>query len=89
MSDLIVLDFDGVGAADEVLTKLRSLQKEHLIDLDDACVVIRDEKGKVQVKQAVNLVAIGATSGASTGMLMGALAKSLMSHSLAVRSTGN
>jgi len=88
MSDLIVLDFDGVGAADEVLTKLRSLQKEHLIDLDDACVVIRDEKGKVQVKQAVNLVAIGATSGASTGMLMGALAGLLLLNPLAGMALG-
>ena len=40
MSDLVVLDFDGVGTADEVLTKLRGLQKEHLIDLEDACVVV-------------------------------------------------
>lgn len=50
MSDLVVLDFDGVGTADEVLTKLRSLQKEHLIDLEDACVVVHTEAGKVQVK---------------------------------------
>jgi hypothetical protein len=27
MSDLVVLDFDGVGTADEVLTKLRGMQK--------------------------------------------------------------
>ena len=33
MSDLVVLDFNGVGTADEVLTRLRSMQKEHLIDL--------------------------------------------------------
>ena len=31
MSNLIVLDFDGIHTADEVLNKLRSLQKEHLI----------------------------------------------------------
>jgi uncharacterized membrane protein len=36
MSDLVVLDFDGVGTADEVLTKLRSMQKAYLIDLEDA-----------------------------------------------------
>ena len=45
MSDLVVLGFDGVGAADDVLTKLRALEKEHLIDLEDACVVVRDVKG--------------------------------------------
>ena len=66
MSDLVVLDFDGVGTADEVLTKLRGLQKEHLIDLEDACVVVHTEAGKVQVKQAVNLTKLGAATGAST-----------------------
>jgi uncharacterized membrane protein len=29
MSDLVVLDFNGIGTADEDLTKLRSMQKEH------------------------------------------------------------
>ena len=38
MSNLVVFDFDGIHTADEVLNKLRSLQKE-LIDLEDACVV--------------------------------------------------
>ena len=59
MSNLIVLDFDGIHTADEVLNKLRSLQKEHLIDLEDACVVERDKDGKVHIKQAVNLTALG------------------------------
>src|SRR5215813_2376988 len=35
MSDLVVFDFDGIHTADEVLNKLRSLQKEYLIDLED------------------------------------------------------
>ena len=52
MSDLVVLDFDGIHTADEVLNKLRSLQKEYLIDLEDACVVERGEEGKVHIKQA-------------------------------------
>ena len=59
MSDLVVLDFDGTGTADEVLTRLRSMQKEHLIDLEDACVVVHTEAGKLQVKQAVNLTKPG------------------------------
>lgn len=88
MSDLIVLDFDGVGTADAVLTKLRSLQKEHLVDLEDACVVVHTDAGKVQVKQAVNLTAIGATSGASTGMLIGALAGLLLLNPLAGMAAG-
>jgi uncharacterized membrane protein len=83
MSDLVVLDFDGIGTADEVLTKLRSLQREHLIDLEDACVVIHTEAGKVQIKQAINLVATGAAGGASTGILIGALAGLLLLNPLA------
>ena len=43
VSDLVVLSFDGVGTASDVLSILRALQKEHLIDIEDACVVIRDE----------------------------------------------
>jgi uncharacterized membrane protein len=39
MSNLVVLGFDGLHTADEVLNKLRSMQKEYLIDLEDACVV--------------------------------------------------
>jgi uncharacterized membrane protein len=88
MSDLIVLGFDGTGTADEVLTKLRGLTKQHLIDLDDACVVIRDQNGKVQIKQAVNLTALGAASGISTGMLVGALAGLLTLNPLAGMAAG-
>ena len=88
MSDLVVLGFDGVGTADEVLTKLRALQKEYLIDLEDACVVIRGQDGKVQIKQAVNLVALGASRGMSTGMLLGALAGLLTLNPLAGMAVG-
>ena len=88
MSDLVVLDFDGTGTADEVLTKLRSMQKEHLIDLEDACIVVHTEDGKVQIKQAVNLAAVGAASGATTGMLIGALAGLLFLNPLAGMAVG-
>jgi uncharacterized membrane protein len=88
MSDLLVLDFDGTGTADEVLTKLRSMQKENLIDLEDACVVVHTEDGKVQIKQAMNLAALGAATGASTGMLIGALAGLLFLNPLAGMAVG-
>ena len=88
MSDLVVLGFDGVGTADDVLTKLRGLQKEHLIDLEDACVVVHADTGKVQVKQAVNLTGLGAASGASTGILIGALAGLLVLNPLAGMAVG-
>jgi uncharacterized membrane protein len=73
MSNLVVLGFDGIHTADEVLNKLRSLQREYLIDLEDSCVVERDKGGKVHIKQAVNLMAAGAAAGGVRGALWGAL----------------
>ena len=73
MSNLVVLGFDGMHTADEVLNKLRSMQKEYLIDLEDACVVEREIDGKVYIKQAVNLTALGATTGGARGALWGML----------------
>jgi uncharacterized membrane protein len=74
MADLVVLDFDGIETADAVLTKLRLLRKQELIDLLDAVVVIHPEGGDIQIKQSVNMTAVGAASGLSTGALVGALA---------------
>jgi uncharacterized membrane protein len=73
MSNLVVLGFDGIHTADEVLNKLRSLQREYLIDLEDSCVVERDKGGKVHIKQAVNLMAAGAAAGGVRGALWSAL----------------
>jgi uncharacterized membrane protein len=88
MSDLIVLDFDGVGTADDVLTKLHNMHKAHLIDLEDACVVIHSEAGGLQIKQSMNLTALGAVSGASSGMLLGVLAGLLLLNPLAGMAIG-
>ncbi len=88
MSELVVFGFDGADTADEVLTKLRALQKAYLLDLEDACVVIRGQDGKLQIKQALNLTKIGAGSGLSTGMLVGALAGLLFLNPLAGMAVG-
>jgi uncharacterized membrane protein len=73
MSDLIVASFKGEDTADQVLNKLRELQKEHLIDLEDACVVVRHKNGKIRLKQAINLISTGALGGATWGGLFGSL----------------
>jgi uncharacterized membrane protein len=88
MSNLVVLGFDGIHTADEVLNKLRSMQREYLIDLEDACVVERDKTGKVYIKQAVNLTALGAAAGGSRGALWGALVGLLFLNPLAGMAIG-
>jgi uncharacterized membrane protein len=88
MADLVVLDFDGTETADAMLTRLRSLKKQELIDLLDAVVVVHPEDGELQSKQSVNLTALGAYSGLSTGALVGALAGLLVLNPLAGMAVG-
>jgi uncharacterized membrane protein len=73
MSDLIAVGFKSEDTADQVLNKLQALQKEYLIDREDSCVVIRDQGGKIHLKQAINLTTTGARAGGMQGAMWGAL----------------
>ncbi len=73
MSDLIVLAFDNPDGAFELRDKLISLQKQHIVTLEDAAVVVRKDDGKVKVKQVTSLTGAGALGGAFWGMLIGLL----------------
>jgi len=73
VSDLIVVSFKSEDTADQALNKLQALQREYVVELEDAVVAVRDANGKVHLKQAVNLAGIGAASGAAWGGLLGAL----------------
>ncbi len=73
MSDLIVLAFPTLDGAEKMRDELKKMQKAHLIELDDAAVVVRPTDGKPKVKQAVSLVGAGALGGAFWGMLIGLL----------------
>ena len=71
MADLIVIEYDDIHKAEEVRLKLLKMQGEYLIDLEDAVVAFRDEKGKVRLNQIQNLTASGAVSGGFWGTLIG------------------
>jgi uncharacterized membrane protein len=71
MSELIAVGFKDTEEADRVLLRLGKLKKEYLIDLEDAVVVVRDETGKVHLKQSIDLVSSGATSSFVSGSLFG------------------
>ncbi|MGD8806756.1 MAG: DUF1269 domain-containing protein [Chloroflexota bacterium] len=73
MSDLIVLVFDDEASAFQMRDKLLSLQKQQLISLGDAAIVVRQENGKPKVKQLQSLVGAGALGGAFWGMFIGLL----------------
>jgi len=71
MSDLIVVAFDNETDAEKLQAQMKRLQKEHLVTLEDAAVVVRKADGKVKVKQSTSLVGAGALGGAFWGLLIG------------------
>jgi uncharacterized membrane protein len=71
MSTFVVIDYESEVRAEEVRLALLKMQKEYLVDLADAVVVVRDHKGKVRLRQMYNLTAAGAISGGFWGALIG------------------
>lgn len=73
MSTLVALAFNDEKTAFDMREKLLSMQKEYLIEMEDAVVVTKSAEGKVKLHQAVNLTATGAVGGTFWGMLIGML----------------
>ena len=73
MANLIVFAFDNETEAERMRDKLVDMQKQQIITLQDAAVVIRRKDGKVKVKQAQSLVGTGALGGSFWGLLIGLL----------------
>jgi uncharacterized membrane protein len=71
MSDLIVVVFPTEAKAEEVRQKLLGMQKEYLIELDDAAIAVKDDKGRVKLNQLLNTTRTGAVSGTFWGTLIG------------------
>jgi uncharacterized membrane protein len=71
MSTLVVIGYNDEFKAEEMRLKLRKLQKDYLIDLEDAVVAVKDTAGKVTLHQAINLTAAGAIGGGFWGSLIG------------------
>ncbi len=73
MADLIVIEYDDIHKAEEVRLKLQKMERDYLVDLEDAVVATKDEKGKVRLNQIHNLTASRAVSGGFWGALIGLL----------------
>ena len=72
MATLTVGKFNSAYGAEEALTKLTELQKEYLIELQDAAIVTwKEGKKKPKTKQAHNLVAESSIDAAFWGYLLG------------------
>ncbi len=73
MATLVAIAYPDKDRALEVRRVLGGLQKQYLVDLVDAVVVTRDDKGEVHLDQSVPLIGRSAVTGALWGMLIGLL----------------
>lgn len=73
MSELVVIGYKSRFAAEEVRLQLLKMQREYLIDLEDAVVVVKERDGQVKLHQVHNPTAFGALGGGFWGLLVGAL----------------
>jgi uncharacterized membrane protein len=73
MSNLIAVAYPDAATAEEVRSALAESMKEHLIELDDAVVVVRSDDGQVKLNQAMSTARAGAAGGALWGGLIGLL----------------
>jgi len=73
MSELIVIAYENPFQAEEVRLKLLQLQRDYLIDLEDAVVAVKQADGKVKLNQVVNLTQAGVIGGSFWGALVGML----------------
>jgi len=73
MANLLVFTFDNETEAESMRDALVDMQKQKIITLEDAAVVVRRQDGKVKVKQAQSLVGAGALGGSFWGLLIGLL----------------
>ena len=72
MATLTALKFDTPTGAEQMLDKIKSMQKMQLITLQDAAIVTWPEGRKSpKTKQLTNLAGLGALQGAFLGVLFG------------------
>jgi len=71
MSDLIAVAFDDEFKAERVRLDLLQMQHEHLVDLEEAAVVVHKKEGKVKLHHVTHFTVPLALGGGFVGTLAG------------------
>src|SRR3954452_12941604 len=71
MSTLVAIAYPDADTAERVRSELVQATKEHLLQLEDAVVVVHEPDGKSKLNQAVSTTGAGAAGGALWGGLIG------------------
>lgn len=73
MSNLAIVVFEGRHTADEALLRLRKMEMDWDVGLDDVIVVSSDKDGRIRISQSADLPAMGMVGGGALGALTGTL----------------
>src|SRR3954469_586595 len=71
MSTLIAIAYPDADTAERVRGELVQATKEHLLQLEDAVIVVHQPDGKIKLHQAMSTAGAGAAGGALWGGLIG------------------
>jgi uncharacterized membrane protein len=71
MSALVAVAYPDPETAERVRAELVQATKEHLLELQDAVVVVHEQDGKIKLNQATSTTGAGAAGGALWGGLIG------------------
>ena len=71
-SNLVAIGFDDELQADKARKVLEAMTKEHLVDVQDAVVVVKNSEGELKVNQKGGFAALDPLNGALLGLLIGA-----------------
>lgn len=75
-SNIVIVTFEDMETAGQVLKSIEAMDKENLVALKDAAVLVKDENGKVEVKETEDVstrrgVVTGGTLGLIVGLIVG------------------
>lgn len=71
MSVLVAILYPNENIADNVLETVEMLSQEGHFELEDACALIKDSRGRIHLHQESNLSLLGAVSGLALGTFLG------------------
>ena len=71
MSNLIAIAYPDEATAQDVAATLKELQTERTIEYEDLVIAVREDSGKMKLRQSVSTTGAGAAGGALWGGLIG------------------